>query len=99
MARSTTTQRTSRRTTAKPAKPTAAKPKPTATGKKAAKASKAQFVRDQFEKGASLTEAAKATGVDPAYVWDLAAVWEKTSGRKVPRNGRVKAEPETTVAK
>jgi hypothetical protein len=72
MASKTTPQRTTR----------------TSAGKKATKPSKAQSVRDQFDKGASLTEAAKATGVDPAYVWDLAAIWEKTSGRTVPRNGR-----------
>jgi hypothetical protein len=59
-----------------------------ATPKKAAKVTKSARVYAEFEKGASLTEAAKATGVDPAYVWDLAATWQKRTGKQVPRNGR-----------
>jgi len=55
--------------------------------KKAARVTKASLVVTEFEKGASLTEAAKATGVDPAYVWDIAAVWEKRTGTRVPRTG------------
>jgi hypothetical protein len=48
----------------------------------------ADRVRQQFGIGASLTEAAKATGADPAYVWDLAKVYEQKTGTRVPRSGR-----------
>lgn len=53
------------------------------------KVTKSARVYAEFDKGASLTEASKATGVDPAYVWDLADSWQKRTGQKVPRNGRV----------
>jgi len=52
------------------------------------KVTKSSLVRAEFEKGASLTEASKATGVDPAFVWDLASAWQKKTGRMVPRSGR-----------
>lgn len=52
------------------------------------KVTKASLVRAQFDAGASLTEAAKATGADPAYVWDICAKWQIATGRMVPRNGR-----------
>jgi hypothetical protein len=48
---------------------------------------KAQRVRDAFAAGMSLTESAKATGADPAYVWDLAKIWEEKAGTRVPRSG------------
>jgi hypothetical protein len=48
---------------------------------------KAQRVRDAFAAGMSLTESAKATGADPAYVWDLAKIWEEKTGTRVPRSG------------
>jgi hypothetical protein len=57
--------------------------------KDAPKVTKSARVYAEFDKGASLTEAAKATGVEPAYVWDLAASWQKRTGKQVPRNGRV----------
>jgi hypothetical protein len=60
------------------------------------KVTKSSLVRAEFEKGASLTEAAKATGVDPAFVWDLAKAWQEKTGRMVPRNGRA---PKVAVAK
>ena len=49
---------------------------------------KAQRVRDAFAQGMSLTESAKATGADPAYVWDLAKIYEEKTGTRVPRSGR-----------
>jgi transposase-like protein len=59
------------------------------------KVTKSSLVRAEFEKGASLTEAAKATGVDPAFIWDLAKAWQEKTGRMVPRNGRA---PKVVVA-
>ena len=52
----------------------------------------ADRVRQQFSIGASLTEAAKATGADPAYCWDLAKIWEDKGNGRVPRSGHVKKE-------
>ena len=63
------------------------------------KVTKSSLVRAEFEKGASLTEAAKATGVDPAFVWDLAKVWQEKTGRMVPRNGRAPKVAVEKVAK
>ncbi len=57
------------------------------------KVTKAQRVRDAFAAGMSLTEAAKATGADPAYVWDLAKIWEDKGNGRVPRSGHVKKAP------
>jgi hypothetical protein len=57
---------------------------------------KAQRVRDAFAAGMSLTESAKATGADPAYVWDLAKIWEEKTGTRVPRSGHT---PKVVVEK
>lgn len=64
----------------------AAPAKKQATVRKVDPESKAARVRAAFEQGMSLTQAAKSTSVDPAYVWDLAAVWERQTGKRVPRN-------------
>jgi hypothetical protein len=45
---------------------------------------KAALIRAELEKGATVRDAAKAVGADPAMAWDVAKAWSLKTGNAVP---------------
>jgi hypothetical protein len=64
----------------------------TKTSAKASGSTQAERVRAALEEGKSVTEAAVATGVPATYVWDIAAAWERKTGKWIIPSHVAKAQ-------